>query len=74
MSDELLRVWGNNVTQFRKMRGLSVNDFAMALGVSQATVSRWESGKMAPRDARKVDIATVLNVDVQSIFPLVRVG
>lgn len=72
MSDELLRLWGRNIANFRKVQGLSVTDFAEALQVSQATVSRWESGKMAPRDYRKVDIATLLNVDVQALFPLVR--
>ena len=72
MTDELLRMWGNNVKQFRGARQLSVAEFAEAVGVTQATVSRWEAGLMAPRDRHKVAIATVLGVDVYTLFPLVR--
>ncbi|HVX20939.1 MAG TPA: helix-turn-helix transcriptional regulator, partial [Acidimicrobiales bacterium] len=45
---------------------------ADALEVSKATVSRWETGKSAPTDAHKVDIAEYVGVDVRAVFPLIR--
>lgn len=72
MSDELLRVWGNNIRTIRGMKQMSMDVFASEVGVSVATVSRWEAGKMAPKDDNKVEIAAVLEVDVRTLFPLVR--
>lgn len=72
MSDEMLQLWGNNVATIRKMKGLTVAAFAGQMGVSVATVSRWEAGKMAPKDDNKVEIAAVLDIDVRTLFPLVR--
>lgn len=72
MSNELLEIWGGNIKTIRVLKGLTVTQFAEAMGVSVATVSRWEAGKMAPKDDNKVEIATVLDVDVRTLFPLVR--
>jgi transcriptional regulator with XRE-family HTH domain len=72
MSNELLEIWGNNVKTIRGLKGLTVAQFAQEMGVSVATVSRWEAGKMAPKDDNKVEIATVLEVDVRTLFPLTR--
>ena len=74
MSDELLRTWGANIRSLRQQRGMSVLEFSKELDVSVATISRWEAGKMAPRDNHKLDIAYALNADVRMIFPLVRVA
>lgn len=80
MTDELLRQWGSNIRIFRRVRDLreGLSDevgkkaMAAALEVSLATISRWENGRMAPRDDRKVEIAEYLDVDVRALFPLVR--
>jgi len=73
MSDELLKLWGANVRNIRTdVRKWSMKDFADEVGVTVATVSRWEAGKMAPSDDNKVEIAAVLDVDVRTLFPLVR--
>lgn len=80
MSDELLRQWGRNIRLFRLARdaqenvptGTGMRLMAEHLEVSAATVSRWETGRMAPRDDHKVEIADYLEVDVRSLFPLVR--
>ena len=80
MSGELARQWGINVRAFRRAHdsreGITPTDgmrvMAESLGVSVATVSRWETGKMTPRDELKVEIAEYLDVDVRSLFPLVR--
>lgn len=72
MSGELLRVWGNNIRTIREMKQMSMEGFAEEVGVSVATISRWEAGKMAPKDDNKVEVAAVLGVDVRTLFPLVR--
>lgn len=80
VSDELLRLWGNNIRTFRRhhdvregipeRRGMQA--MADDLGVSKATVSKWETGKARPTDTHKVAIAEYLEVDVRALFPLVR--
>ncbi len=80
VSDELLRTWGNNVRMFRLAkaardgidRSRSMQQMADDLEVSKATLSRWETGKCCPTDSHKIAIATYLDVDVRSLFPLVR--
>ena len=82
MSSELTRQWGRNIRTFRKVHdassGIAPTDgmrlMAEELGVSTATVSRWETGAMAPRDSLKVEIAEYLEVDVRAVFPLVRMA
>ena len=40
------------IVRFREHAGLSQNDVALALGVSQTTVSQWEMGTRHPRPRR----------------------
>ncbi len=72
MSDELKRLWGQNVKRFRLARKLSQAQLAAALDIRPSSVCRWEQGKAIPRDEHKLKIAEVLDFDVQAIFPLVR--
>jgi transcriptional regulator with XRE-family HTH domain len=46
---------------------------AESLEVTPETVSRWETGKLVPRDAKKIEIARYLGVDPRMLFPLVDV-
>jgi DNA-binding XRE family transcriptional regulator len=86
--DETMRQWGRNIARFRVTRKpdgtlrRSADDDQMSqadLGalltppVTQATVSRWESGRIEPRRQYKRQIAGVLGTDVDIIFPLARV-
>lgn len=85
MADATLKRWGTNITHQRELLTpegnrrrnklspcMSQADLGNALEpkVSQATVSRWESGKMEPTLARKIQIAYVLGVDPGALFPL----
>lgn len=80
MSGDLLRQWGENIRTFRRVKdrrdGIppekGMQRMAEHLEVTVATVSRWETGKAAPTDDHKVEIAEYLEVDVRSLFPLVR--
>lgn len=85
MAEELLRTWGQNIERTRLFRNeegeirRSFDESPMSqatLGslleppVSQATVSRWEDGKMEPRLTYKIQIARVLGVEASGLFPL----
>lgn len=81
MSEHLHRRWGENVRLQRKIKdkrdGLAtsgIDAMADALGVTPETVSRWETGKLVPRDAKKIEIARYLEVDPRMLFPLVEVS
>jgi DNA-binding transcriptional regulator YiaG len=49
------------LTQIREDAGLSQGDLARALGVSQSSVSRWESGEAYPRARRAVALLELLD-------------
>lgn len=70
--DETLRLWGVNLKNWRTARQLEQSDLAERIGVTQATVSRWEGGKLEPRRHHKVALATALDTDVVILFPLTR--
>ena len=40
--------FGRNLTRLRNARGLNQAQLAKAVGVSQACISQWESGKVWP--------------------------
>ena len=54
--------------QRRKELGLTLKQVADAVGVSEATVQRWEAGTMSIRYNRVVKLAEVLRVNPQEFF------
>lgn len=82
MSAALLQQWGENIRLMRKVRdareGLApeqgMRQMAAELGVSAATVSRWETGKSCPTDDHKIEIADYLGLPVRTVFPLGRLA
>lgn len=85
--DETLRLWGHNIAAFRITRqpdgSLRPSEDAPQMGqadlgalltppVTQATVSRWEAGRMEPRRIYKPQLARILGVDVSTLFPMTR--
>lgn len=69
-SDARRRLWGSNIRIGRKALKLTQKQLAELLGVEQQSVSYWESGISAPRDDKKIEIAKVLQQDVNALFPL----
>ena len=53
----------------RESIGWTQVDLAGALGISQAALSRWESGAVSPRIADVERIARALGVDVAELWP-----
>lgn len=51
---------GDDLRRIRESRGLSTEDVASAVGVTQSAVSRWERGERIPRGPRAVVYARLL--------------
>ena len=51
----------------RRIAGLSQEDLARRLGVTQSAVALWESGKTAPRRATVQKLASALKMDVAAL-------
>jgi transcriptional regulator with XRE-family HTH domain len=68
MDTELAAAWGRAIRAQRKLRGLSQEQFAAEVGVAQATVSRWESGKAMPPHRLIPTIADVLGTVASVLF------
>lgn len=67
--NERMRLWGKNIKNGRTALGFSQRDLAEKLNVTQATVSRWEAGLMAPIDDQREALAGVLCQDYFNLFP-----
>lgn len=52
----------------RKKAGLTQKELAEKLGVDQSAVSFWETGKRAPRGAKLLRLADVLNCTIDELF------
>ena len=67
-----MRLWGENIRSRRAALKITQTEFADRCDVTSATACRWEKGKAVPRDEHKVAIAEALDIDVRTLFPLVR--
>ena len=56
-----------NMHRIRKALGMNQTEFARAVRVSQATVSRWERGVQFPSYAAAKRIAALSNVPVDDL-------
>ena len=54
----------------RKAKGLSQSGLARAIGVTRATVNKYESGHASPREATWKKIAAVLGTPVEILWTL----
>ena len=52
----------------RKRAGLTQKELAEKLGVDQSAVSFWETGKRAPRGAKLIRLANVLDCSIDELF------
>lgn len=56
---------GERITQLRKERGISQGQLAQTLSVSRQAVSKWENDLTAPDTIKLIQLADVLNTDVE---------
>lgn len=66
--------WGREIKTRRKALKLGQVELAEHLGVSQATVSRWESGAMVPGTAMQARLVKRLGIDPKQLYDLVTKG
>ena len=54
----------------REQLGMTQLRFALALGITPATVSKWETGVMSPKLKRMADVAKIFGITEQELmFP-----
>lgn len=61
---------GKAIRDVRTMRGMSIADFAEAVGVTVGAVSQWETGRTSPRQHLQLKVATALDVPWSMLFGL----
>ena len=61
---------GKTITDFRKMRDLSVDELAALVGVTPGAIRHWEGGRYSPRQHHQVKLAKALNTTWGSLFAL----
>lgn len=57
----------SNIRMLRKKAGLTQIELAEKLGVSIATLRRWEAGETAPNGTRIIELSTLLNISPDEI-------
>lgn len=58
----------NHIRQLRKDKGITQCQLSAAVGVTQATLSYWESGKVSPRLSDLHKLAKVLGCSISDLF------
>lgn len=61
-------IWGARIKAARIAAGLTKTQVADAMGVDQSVPGRWEQGIMIPRDELRPALATLLGVNVDTLF------
>lgn len=65
---------GSFIKDIRKEKGLTQEQLAEKLGVSQKSVSRWETGKTMPDYALLPDICEILEINVAELLSAERIA
>lgn len=56
------------IRKFRKAAGFTMTELAVRMGVSVATISRWESGEDAPAAPRLPLLADTLGCSIDQLY------
>lgn len=56
---------GERITELRKMQNMSQGQLADALAVSRQAVSKWETGQSCPDPQKLIQLADVLDTDIE---------
>lgn len=58
----------NKIREFRKAKGMSQTELSEKLGVSQQTLSSWETGQNEPLTFNAICLAKLLGTTVEELF------
>jgi len=58
------------IMEYRKYRSMTQADLAKAIGVQQAAIAQFETGKREPLARQLQKLASVLKVDMEMLLPL----
>lgn len=64
-----VELWALSLRDARRRRGLSQEDLAHAVDVTQQTISKVEAGRICPHDNLKVRLAQALDLPPVALFP-----
>jgi transcriptional regulator with XRE-family HTH domain len=59
---------GKNISQFRKLKGLTQHDLAERLNIHQSMVTRWEKDQVQPKSATLERLSEALEVPVEELL------
>ena len=54
--------FNEKIVRLRKIRGITQDEFASAVGVSRQAVYKWESGQSYPEVAKLLEIKLLFNI------------
>lgn len=58
------------LTEYRKSRGLTLENLGNKIGKTKSTVSKYESGEIIPDIVTLLEICNVLDISLEQLFPL----
>ena len=56
------------IVKLRKLKGLTQDEFASAVGVSRQAVYKWESGQSYPEVAKLLEIKMLFNISIDDLL------
>ena len=59
---------GERISQFRREKGLTQQELAQMLGVSNQAVSKWESAQCCPDISLLPDIAALFHISIDELL------
>ena len=63
-----MNTFGENIKRERKMCGLTQNELAAKMGITQQQLSQWECNKFEPTVTSIVSLAKALDVSYDDLF------
>ena len=60
--------FNEKIVRLRKIKGITQDEFAKAVGVSRQAVYKWESGQSYPEVAKLLEIKLLFNVSIDDLL------
>ena len=60
--------FNEKIVRLRKIKGITQDEFANAVGVSRQAVYKWESGQSYPEVAKLLEIKLLFNISIDDLL------